>query len=290
MQNSQNTEQSIFSIEQIKNYFIHSIENPENILGIMKSIIFAILIFWIGKLIAKWLAKIASTALTRAEMDKTLTGFVSKLVYYLVLMVTLVAALSELGIQTSSLLAIMGAAGLAIGLALKDSLSNFASGVLLVMLRPFKTGDFVEVANTSGKVLEVKIFSTILTSLDNKEIIIPNSQILNDIIVNYSAHQTRRIDIPIGVGYNDDLKTVRKIIIQTLQNNNYVMDEPEPALVLTDLGESSVNFSARVWVKTENYLSAQSDLLESIKTNLEQGGCSIPYPQRDMHIYHKSSE
>ncbi|KAA3650369.1 MAG: mechanosensitive ion channel family protein, partial [Proteobacteria bacterium] len=192
-----------------KTYLIDLVNNPEIVLPIIKGLLLAILIYWVGKKVARWLSKVSSKAVRRANGDQILSGFVSKMVYYLLLAMVIIMALTQLGFQTTSLIAVMGAAGLAIGLALKDSLANFAAGIMLVMFRPFRIGDFVDVTDVSGTVKEIKLFSTYLRTTDNKNLIIPNSQIINDVITNYSAQDTRRIDLVIGVSYDDDIKTAK---------------------------------------------------------------------------------
>ena len=288
MQAAENTEQTSSIVEQTQNYMMGLINNPETLIGPLKSLVLAILIFWVGKMVARWLSNLAAKGMQKADSDKTLIGFVRKLIYYLILAAVVIAALGELGIQTTSLLAVMGAAGLAIGLALKDSLSNFASGVMLIMLRPFKVGDVVEIAGSTGKVKEVKIFSTALSTPDNKEITIPNGQILNDVITNYTANKIRRVDMAIGVGYDDDLQKARQVMMDTITAHPMVLQDPAPAVVLTDLGDSSVNFAVRPWAKTEDYWTVYNDLLEQLKVNVEAAGCSIPYPQRDVHVHQAS--
>ncbi|WP_395373173.1 mechanosensitive ion channel family protein [Marinicella sp. W31] len=288
MQATENTEQTGSLIDQTQNYMMGLINNPETLIGPAKSLIVAILIFIIGKMIARWLSNLAAKGMEKANSDKTLVGFVRKLIYYLILAAVVIAALGELGIQTTSLLAVMGAAGLAIGLALKDSLSNFASGVMLIMLRPFKVGDVVEIAGSTGKIKEVKIFSTAMVTPDNKEITIPNGQILNDVIVNYTANKVRRVDMAIGVGYDDDLQKARQVMMDTLTAHPLVLEDPAPAIILTDLGDSSVNFAVRPWAKTEDYWTVYNEVLEQLKVNIEAAGCSIPYPQRDVHMHQAS--
>jgi small conductance mechanosensitive channel len=185
----------------------------------------------------------------------------------------------------TSLLAILGAAGLAIGLALKDSLGNFAAGVMLIIFRPFKLGDFVEVAGVSGVVNEIRIFSTVLTTPDNKLIVIPNGQVGADTITNYSALDQRRVDMVFGVGYDDDLKVARQVLTDICANHPAVLDEPATKIFVLNLGDSSVDFAVRPWSKTEDYWTVYGDILEQAKVGLEAAGCNIPYPQTDVHLY-----
>ena len=288
MQEKQSTENVDF-LTETKNYLIDLVNNPETVLPIIKGILLAILIYWIGKKIARWLSNVSSKAVSRSHDDQILSNFVRKMVYYLLLALVIIMALTQLGFQTTSLIAVVGAAGLAIGLALKDSLANFAAGIMLVMFRPFKIGDFVEVTDVSGTVKEIKLFSTYMRTTDNKNLIIPNSQIINDIITNYSAQDTRRIDLVIGVSYDDDIKTAQKIMEDTLAKHDKVLSDPEPKVMLNELAGSSVNFTVRPWVKSEDYWPVRADLLEQLKTNIEAGGCSFPYPQQDVYLYKQES-
>ncbi len=194
-------------------------------------------------------------------------------------------ALAQLGIQTTSMLAVFGAAGLAVGLAMKDSLSNFASGVMLVMFRPFRIGDVVEVAGITGKVQDLRIFSSIITTPDNKEVIIPNGQITSGVITNYTSRGTRRVDLVIGVSYDDDLKVAKQIMEEVVNAHPLVLSDPAPAVAMAALADSSVNFNVRPWTKVEDYWTVYSDLLEQLKEKLEAGGCNFPYPQTDVHLY-----
>jgi len=222
------------------------------------------------------------------DSDPTLVNFLSNVVYAILLIAVILAALDTLGLPVTSLVAVVGAAGLAVGLALKDSLGNFASGVMLVMFRPFSKGDFVEVAGVAGTVNEVRIFSTILTTPDNKQIIIPNGQVAADTITNYSANDQRRVDIIFGVGYDDDLKVAREVLTRLCTEHPKVLDDPETKIFVMNLGDSSVDFAVRPWAKTEDYWTVYSDLLEQAKVELEAAGCNIPYPQTDVHLHHSN--
>jgi small conductance mechanosensitive channel len=223
--------------------------------------------------------------MTRRGLDEMLVGFLGAILYSILLVAVIIAAVGQLGIQTTPLVAVLGAAGLAIGLALQNSLGNFASGVMLVLFRPFTKGDYVEAGGTSGTVDEVGIFTTVLNTPDNRRVIVPNGQITNDTITNYSAHSTRRIDLIIGVGYGDDLKVARETLEQTLRSHDKVLDEPEPIVWVMDLADSSVNVAVRPWVQAADYWQVRNELLEQIKVALEKAGCSIPFPQRDVHVH-----
>ncbi|MFC3195008.1 mechanosensitive ion channel family protein [Marinicella sediminis] len=271
--------------QQIKNQLTDYMSNPEMLLDVAQSLLLALAIYWVGKRIARLVSNMTGKGLTRTGNEAILVNFIKNIVYYILLTVVIVMALGQLGVQTTSLIAVMGAAGLAIGLALKDSLSNLASGVMLVLTRPFKKGDFVEVAGTSGKVTGIRLFSTILHSPDNKEMIIPNGQITADIIVNYTTEDKRRIDLVIGVSYDDDIREAKKILQDTITSHELVLSEPAPVVMLKDLGASSVDFVVRPWVKTEDYWTVYGELMEQIKLNIEAGGCAFPYPQTDVHLH-----
>ena len=249
-------------------------------------LVLALVIYIVGKWIAKRITRIARTLLGRASVDETLINFLGNIVYAILLVAVILAALDTLGVPVTSLLAVVGAAGLAIGLALKDSLGNFAAGVMLVLFRPFKKGDFVEVAGTAGTVTEVRIFSTILTTPDNKQIVIPNGQVSADTITNYSTNDQRRVDLVFGVSYDDDLNVARGVLEKICADHPKILDEPACNIMVINLGASSVDFAVRPWVKTEDYWAVYADLLEQGKVELEAAGCSIPYPQSDVHLHH----
>lgn len=270
-------------------HFNEFINNPEMILAILSKIVLALLIFWVGKKLAKIISNLLAKGLKKSDSDPILINFVKNLAYFFMLILVILTALGQLGVNASSLLGMMAAAGLAVGLALKDSLSNFASGVMIVIFKPFKLGDFVEIAGLTGDVKEIRIFSTILNTKDNKLIIIPNGLVTSDPIVNYTNQATRRVDMAIGVGYDDDLKMAKQVMMKAVESHDLVLKDPSPGILLTDLGDSSVNFSVRGWAKTEDYWTVYSDLLEQMKTDLEAAGCSLPYPQTDVHLHNSSN-
>ena len=249
----------------------------------------AIVIFFIGRLIARLLVRGLRKVLQRQEVDKTLETFVCNLAGMVLLVFVIIAAISALGIQTASFIAVLGAAGLAIGLALQGSLSNFAAGVLIVLFRPYKVGDWVEAAGISGSVEEVQILTTVLKTGDNKRVIVPNSQIMDAIITNYSANDTRRVDMVVGVSYSDDLDKVRATIEELIAAEDRILDEPAPTIAVSELADSSVNFVVRPWVATSDYWGVHFDLTEAIKKRFDQEGISIPFPQQDVHIYQANS-
>lgn len=253
-------------------------------------VIGAIAVLIIGRFVAGALRSATRRGLERAETDATLVPFLCALVYYAAIAVVLIAVLGLFGIETTSLVAVLGAAGLAVGLALQGTLSNFAAGVMLLVFRPFKTGDFVEAAGTKGSVAEIGIFTTILNTPDNVKIIVPNSKIYGDTITNYSAYDTRRIDLVIGVDYGDDLGVARDTIQRVLRDEARVLDEPETQVAVSELADSSVNFVVRPWCRAEDYWPLRFDLTRSLKEELEAAGCSIPFPQRDIHHHGGGAE
>ena len=253
-------------------------------------IVAAILIFIVGRWVARGLKRLVVRAMKKANVDETLISFVGNLTYVALLAFVVIAAINQLGVQTTSFIAILGAAGLAIGLALQGSLANFAAGVLMIIFRPFKAGDYIEAAGVAGVVEKIEIFTTKLKTPDNKAIIVPNAKIMGDNITNYSAKTERRVDMIIGVSYGDDLKKVRQVLEEVLANESRVMKEPAPTIGVLELGDNSVNFAVRPWVKTEDYWGAYFDLTETIKRRFDEEGISIPFPQRDVHLYEYKEE
>ncbi len=254
------------------------------------NLVTAIVIFYFGRMVVGLLMRGLNKMMQAQDVDKTLQTFVTNLVRMILLMFVIIAAISALGIQTTSFIAILGAAGLAIGLALQGSLSNFASGVLIVMFRPYKVGDFVEAAGISGSVEEVQILTTVLKTGDNKKVIVPNSQIMGSIITNYSANDRRRVDMVIGVSYDDDLDKVRGTLEQLVAADDRILDDPACTIAVSELADSSVNFVVRPWAKTADYWGVKFDLTEAIKKRFDKDGISFPFPQQDVHLYKKSAD
>ena len=267
--------------------------SPEKALELFQDyalpLVWAIIIFLIGRMVATMLTNTVGKMMNKSKVDETLIRFAKSMTYIALMAFVILAALGKLGIETTSFAAIIAAAGLAIGLSLQGTLGNFASGVMLIIFRPFKVGDFVEAGGVSGIVEEVQIFSTRMRSGDNKEIIIPNGQIIGDTITNYSAKETRRVDMVIGVGYDDDLKKVRAVLEEILNKDERILAEPAPTIGLLELGDSSVNFAVRPWVKTADYWQVLFDVQEEIKLRFDDEGISIPFPQRDLHIINGSA-
>jgi small conductance mechanosensitive channel len=250
-----------------------------------KNIVIALLIFYVGKFVISLVVRGLRKMMRRQEVDPTLETFVCNLVRMALLVVVIIAAIGALGIQTTSFIAIFGAAGLAVGLALQGSLSNFAAGVLIVLFRPYRVGDFVEAAGIAGVVEQVQILTTVLKTGDNKQIIVPNGQIMDSIITNYSANETRRVDMVVGVSYDDDLDKVRATIQELIDAEERILDDPAPTVAVSELADSSVNFVVRPWVKTPDYWGVMFDLTEAIKKRFDQDGISFPFPQQDVHLY-----
>lgn len=247
-------------------------------------IVTAILIFIIGRWLARTIVNFTRRLMLKSHLDEMLAKFLSNILYALLIIVVVLATLEQLGVRTTSALAILGAAGLAVGLSLQSSLSNFASGVMLIIFRPFKVGDFVEAGGISGIVETLDIFSSKLRTGDNREIIIPNGQIYGGTIVNYSARDTRRIDMVFGIGYEDDIRKAKEIIETQLKNDSRVLTDPAPVILVSELGASSVDLAVRPWVNSADYWNVRSDLLENIKRAFDDAGISIPYPQQDLYI------
>jgi small conductance mechanosensitive channel len=244
----------------------------------------AIVMFVVGRLLAKLIANLTAKAMTKAKVDQTRVDFVENFCYLAMLLFVIIAVMSQLGVKTTSFVAALAAAGFAIGLALQGSLSNFASGILMIIFKPFKVGDFVEVAGATGVVRKIQLFNTIVNAPDNVRVIIPNSQITGGNILNYSVNGTRRVDLVIGVSYDDDLQKVQTVIREVLSADKRILTDPAPTVAVSELGDSSVNFVVRPWAKSDDYWDVYFDTTEKVKVALEANGISIPYPQRDLHI------
>lgn len=248
------------------------------------NVVAACILFFIGKIISQLLSKGIEKLLLRRKVDVTVVHFCSALIRYITLAFSIIAALGRLGIETSSIIAVIGAAGLAVGLALQGSLSNFAAGVLLVTLRPFRAGNLVQIGQINGVVQVVHIFSTTMLTADNKEVIIPNGKIIADSIINFSRHPYRRIDLSIAVGYDSMLQEVKNVIKSVIDSDKRIDKQRGVTVRLAELGASSLNFTVRVWVKNGDYWDTYYDLLEGIKESLDEYNISIPYPQMDIRI------
>ena len=249
------------------------------------NVVIAIAIFYVGRMVISLVVRGLHKVMRRQEVDKTLETFVCNLVRMVLLVVVVIAAIGQIGIETTSFIAIFGAAGLAVGLALQGSLSNFAAGVLIVLFRPYRVGDFIEAAGINGSVEQVQILTTILKTGDNKQVIVPNGQIMDSIITNYSANDTRRVDMVVGVSYDDDLDKVRDTIKELIAAEDRILDEPACTIAVSALADSSVNFVVRPWVKTPDYWGVMFDLTEAIKKRFDKDGITFPFPQQDVHVH-----
>ncbi len=243
-------------------------------------------------IIGRWIAKIVvagiKKALMRGKADPTLAGFLGNVAYGLLMAVVVVAALGELGVSTTSAAALLGGAGVAIGLSLKDQLSSFAAGVMLIMFRPFRVGDYVEAGGTAGTVEQIKIVATVLKTPNNQEITVPNHAIWGSNIINYSIRPTRRIDLPVGISYDADFRKAKDILQDIAANDQRVLEDPAPWLGVTELADSAVIISYRTWVNTPDYWQTRSDLIEQIKLRFDENDIGIPFPQMDVHLQQES--
>ena len=244
----------------------------------------ALVVLLLGLWLARRLVNLIDRAFARMGFDAILTNFLHNLAYGALLVVVLVAALDQLGVPTTSLLALVGAAGLAIGLALKDSLSNIASGVMLIALRPFRAGDFVNIAGIDGTVEQVRVFQTLLRTIENHEVVLPNSQITSVPIINFTARAQRRIDVPVGISYAADVREARKVLLSLANAHDMVLPEPAADVIVKELGDNAINLVLRAWVATPDFALTRSDLVEATHRELGAAGIGIPYPQRELHV------
>jgi len=269
------------------------VDNGEQIIALIQTylaeyglkVLAAIAILIIGRIVAGWVRRLVDRLMKKGGTDDTVVGFVSSLAYIGVMAFVVVAALGQLGIQTTSFIAILGAAGLAIGLALQGSLSNFAAGFLMLIFRPFRAGDFIEGAGVAGIVEKIEMFTTTMRTGDNKTIIVPNSSLAGGNIINYSAKETRRVDLTVGASYDADIKHVRQVLQGIIAADERVMQDPAPMIAVGELADNSVNFVVRVWVKSGDYWGVFFDTTEAVKIRFDEEGIGIPYPQRDVHMY-----
>jgi small conductance mechanosensitive channel len=253
--------------------------------SLVMNLLAALVIFIVGRWVAKLLRGIVTKLMARSNVDETLRKFLANMLYGLLLTFVVLAAVDRLGVDTTSFAAIIAAAGLAVGFALQGSLANFAAGVMLILFKPFKVGDFIEAGGSTGIVEEIHIFNTLMRTGDNIQITIPNSQITGGTISNYSAKETRRIDLVVGCGYDDDIRAVKKYLEELIASEERILKDPEPVVAVHELGDNSVNFVVRPWVNTADYWAVRWDLTERIKTGFDEKGFSIPYPQRDVHVH-----
>ena len=250
----------------------------------------AALIFVVGKWVVKLIVKLVKTLLTRSKMEDMLIQFIGSIVNAFLLLFVIIAALNQLGVDTSSLVALIAAAGLAIGLALQGSMQNFAAGVMILVFKPFKAGDFIDAGGVMGVVETVNIFSSTLRTGDNKEMIVPNGSIYSGTITNFSARDTRRVDMVFGIGYEDDIRKAKQILEKLVAEDDRVLSEPVPIIAISELGDNSVNFIVRPWVNSADYWTVLWDMNEKVKLAFDEAGISIPYPQMDVYIHNQDKD
>ncbi|WP_218309983.1 mechanosensitive ion channel family protein [Alteromonas antoniana] len=274
---------SLFSAEDIERY-VNEYAIPWGI-----NIAMALIIFIVGRIVIGLLLSVFRRLMAKSKYDQMLIDFLESIISAVLMLFVIVASLDELGVDTTSLVAILGAAGLAIGLSLQDSLKNFAAGVMLLVFKPFRAGNFVEAAGTAGSVQKIGIFTTTMTTPDNKEIIIPNGKIYSDNITNYSAKETRRVDMVVGIGYDSDLLKAKQILLEMCEADERILDEPAPVVAVSELADSSVNFTVRPWVNAADFFAVKWDFTEKVKLRFDEEDITIPFPQMDVH-FHKDEE
>lgn len=265
-------------------------ENHEVLLGYLLQIVAAIVIFYIGRFVAKGVRRFLDKSLLSRGVDKAVVSFVTSIVYVVILIATALMALSQIGVQTTSFIAILGAAGLAIGLALQGALANFASGILIILFRPFKSGDFIDAGGITGTVDKIEIFQTIMKTPDNKLVIVPNAQVTGSAITNYSAEPIRRVDLLIGISYDADLRKAKQILTDIIKQDARVLADPAPVIAVAALADSSVNIHVRPWVNSADYWGVYWDTLEKVKLTFDEQGIGIPFPQMGVHIKQDKQE
>ena len=247
------------------------------------NILFAIAIFFIGKWLVVKITALAKRMMLKAQVDETLVEFSESIIYFGLMLIVIIAALNQLGVDTTSFVAVFGAATLAIGLALQGSFSNIGAAVLIIIFRPFRVGDVIEAAGVTGEVTDINLFSTTITPIDKRTVIVPNASIIGGNITNFSLREQRRVDHVFGIGYDDDLKLAKQTLIDIVNADERILKDPEPFVAVSELADSSVNFVVRAWTKTDDYWDVYFDLLEKVKLTFDEKGISIPYPQMDVH-------
>ena len=255
-----------------------------NALSLVIKVALAILIFVVGRWLAKKAVTVAHKMMLRSRLDDTVANFLGRLIYGVLLVVVALAALSKVGVQTTSVVAILGGAAVAIGLSLKDQLSNFAAGIMIVTFRPFVRGDYVQISSYTGTVTEITLVNTHLTTINNHDIIIPNSDITTSAVTNYTALPNRRVDITVGIGYDADIKTAKNVMLNLAKNNPLAFTDPEPIVRVTNLGDNSVDLTLNIWTTNADWCTMQCDLLEQFKYALDDEKIDIPFPQRNVHV------
>jgi len=275
---------SLFSASDIERY-INEYAIPWGI-----NIAMAIAIYVIGRIVVGFILSIFRRVMAKSKYDAMLVDFLEAIISAILMLFVIVASLDQLGVDTTSLVAILGAAGLAIGLSLQDSLKNFAAGVMLLVFKPFKSGDFVEAGGTAGTVNKIGIFTSTMTTPDNKEIIVPNGAIYSGTITNFSAKETRRVDMVVGIGYDADLLKAKQVLQEMVEADPRILQEPAPTIAVAELADSSVNFVVRPWVQSADFWDVKFDFTEAVKLRFDKEGISIPFPQMDVHLHKDASE
>lgn len=260
-------------------------EGLETLVGFLPSVVAALVILILGLWLVKFITKKVRKVMTKRELEPGLIGFVTAILSVALKVILFIIVIAKLGVETTSFAAVLAAAGLAIGLALQGSLSNFAGGVLIILLKPFKVGDFIEAQGVSGTVTEITIFYTYLTTFGNQRVVIPNGELSNNKVTNYSILPLRRNNLAIGISYDSDIKKTREVLLSIVNNDERTLKDPEPVVVVTGLGDNSVDLSLRFWAKNEDYWGLHFDTIEKLKVDLEAAGVSFPFPQRDVHLY-----
>ncbi|MDP5056679.1 MAG: mechanosensitive ion channel [Marinomonas hwangdonensis] len=255
----------------------------------MVNLVVGLVVFFAGKFVASKVSQWCEKRLLKASVDQAVAGFASSILYALMFAGVVLMALGQIGVQTTSFIAILGAAGLAVGLALQGSLSNFASGVLIILLRPFRSGDFIDAGGQMGTVNRIELFHTYLKTPDNRVIIVPNSAVMDGSIVNFSRESTRRLDLVIGISYDADIRLAKQIMQEIVDADERILKEPSCLIAVSELADSSVNFFLRPWVASGDYWTVRADLLEKIKYTFDERGVGIPYPQMDVHVHKQES-
>lgn len=251
---------------------------------LLTQVTLAIIILVIGRWLASKIVRVAHGIMTRSHLDDTVSSFLSRLLHGLLLVVVVLAALSKVGVQTTSVVAILGGAALAVGLALKDQLSNFAAGILIVIFRPFVRGDYVQISSYTGTVTDITLINTHITTTNNHDVVIPNNDISTSAIINYTSLPNRRVDITVGIGYEANIKVAKDILLTTAKANPLAFQDPEPVVRVTNLGDNSVDLTLNVWTSNENWWAMQCQLLEEFKEALDANQIDIPFPQRKIHV------
>lgn len=279
------------------NYKLNKMENYQNYvdqaIGVIMlhgpKLLLAIITLIVGLWFIKYLNKAAGKLMKKSEMDKSLSSFLSSIISILFKVLLVISVMSMLGVEMTSFIAILGAAGLAVGMALSGTLQNFAGGVMILLFKPFNVGDLIEAQGYLGVVKEIQVFNTVLLTLDNRRIIVPNAPISTNSLVNYSAEPERRVDFTFGIGYNDDIDKAKEILWQLIKEDKRILEEPEAFIGLSELADSSVNFAVRVWVKSEDYWGVFFDMNENVKKSFDKNNISIPYPQTDVHLFQQNN-